>query len=160
MKKLLLVLVAIMGLTFAANAQNIGGRFGGVGTTKEGRNLGYNAELSYQHYLSESNRLEFDLGFSRNSDNYINLAVAYHWVFPIAGDFRWFIGPCVNVGHCKNHGFGLAAGAQGGAEWDPQNVPIQLAIDARPLYDFLMDPACAYNGFGYGVAFSVRYRIH
>jgi hypothetical protein len=151
MKKLLLVLVAVLGLSFAANAQNIGGRFGG--------GKGYGAELSYQHYLG-SNRLELDLGFSHNTDNYINLAAAYHWVFPIAGDFHWFIGPCVNTGHCRNHGFGLAAGVQGGAEWDPQNVPIQLSLDGRPLYDFLMDPACAYNGFGYGVAFSVRYRIH
>ena len=157
MKKLLFVLVAVMGMAFAANAQNIGGRFGGVGSASD---AGYGAELSYQHYLGSANRLEFDLGFSHRTDNYINLAAAYHWVFPIAGDFYWFIGPAVNVGHCKNHGFGLAAGVQGGAEWDPQNVPIQLAIDGRPLYDFLMDPNCAYTGFGYGVAFSVRYRIH
>jgi len=157
MKKLLLVLVAVMGLSFAANAQNIGGRFGGVGGTHA---VGYGAELSYQHYVATANRLEFDLGFSRNTDNYINLAIAYHWVFPIAGDFNWFIGPAVNVGHCRNHGIGLAAGVQGGAEWMPKNVPIQLSLDARPVYDFLMDPACAYNGFGYGVAFSVRYRIH
>ena len=40
MKKLLLVLVAVLGLSFAANAQNIGGRFGG--------GKGYGAELSYQ----------------------------------------------------------------------------------------------------------------
>ena len=157
MKKLLLVLVAVLGLSFAANAQNIGGRFGGVGTPHA---AGFGAELSYQHYVANANRLEFDLGFSHNTDNYINLAIAYHWVFPIAGDFNWFIGPAVNVGHCRNHGIGLAAGVQGGAEWCPKNVPIQLSIDGRPLYDFLMDPACAYNGFGYGVAFSVRYRIH
>lgn len=152
MKKFLLVLVAVMGLAFAANAQNIGGRFGG-GT-------GYGAEFSYQHYMGGPNRLELDLGFSRRNDNYINFAIAYHWIFPIAGDFSWFIGPAANLGHCRNHGLGLAGGVQGGAEWNPKNVPLQLALDVRPLYDFIMDPACDYNGFGYGVAFSVRYRIH
>ncbi len=152
MKKLLLVLVAVLGLSFAANAQNIGGRFGG-GTA-------FGAELSYQHYLGSANRIELDLGFNHNTDNYINFAAAYHWVLPIAGDFYWFIGPALNLGHCRNHGFGLSAGVQGGAEWDPHNVPIQLSLDGRPLYDFLMDPNCAYHGFGYGVAFSVRYRIH
>lgn len=160
MKKLLLVLVAVLGLSFAANAQNIGGRFGGVGTSKNGANVGYNAELSYQHYLSGPNRLEFDLGFSRNNDNYINFAIGYHWLFPIAGDFSWFIGPAVNLGYCNNDGIGLAAGAQGGAEWNPKNAPIQLAVDFRPVYEFILPEHCYYNGFGYGVAFSVRYRIH
>jgi hypothetical protein len=54
----------------------------------------------------------------------------------------------------------LAAGAQGGAEWNPKNAPIQLAVDFRPVYEFVLPENCAYNGFGYGVAFSVRYRIH
>lgn len=157
MKKLLLVLVAVLGLSFAANAQNIGGRFGGVGTAHA---AGFGAELSYQHYVANANRLELDLGFSRSNDNYINFAIAYHWVMPIAGDFSWFIGPAVNLGYCNNHNFGLAAGVQGGAEWNPKNAPIQLAIDFRPVYEFLLPEHCAYNGFGYGGAFSVRYRIH
>lgn len=164
MKKLLLALAAVLGLSFAANAQNIGGRFGG-GTA-------FGAELSYQQYLAGANRLEIDFGFSPDLNvnakgNYFNLAGAYHWVFPIAGDFHWFIGPCINLGFCSNrdehnnvHGFGLAAGVQGGAEWCPKNVPIQLSLDGRPLFDFLMNSACRYHGLGGGVAFSVRYRIH
>ena len=55
MKKLLLVLVAVMGLTFAANAQNIGVRLGG--------GQGFGAELSYQQGLGGMNRLEADLGY-------------------------------------------------------------------------------------------------
>lgn len=148
MKKLLLILVAVMGMTFAANAQNIGARF------SEG--TGHGGEFSYQQYLGE-NRVELDAGYS--SGQYINFAAAYHWTFPIAGDFGWFIGPCVNVGYCINHKLGLAAGAQGGVEWNPSNLPLQVSVDGRPLYDFLMDPACAYNGFAYGVALGVRYRM-
>ena len=51
MKKLLLVLVAVLGLSFAANAQNIGGRFGGVGTPHA---AGFGAELSYQHFVANT----------------------------------------------------------------------------------------------------------
>lgn len=156
MKKLLLVLVAVMGLTFAANAQNIGARF------KTGNLLllgeSYGVEFSYQHPFSDNNRLELDAGYSYGQ--YINFAAAYHWTFPIAGDFGWFIGPCANLGYCINHGFGLSVGAQGGAQWCPKNIPLQISVDARPLYDFLMDPNCGYKGFAPGFAVGVRYRMH
>ena len=156
MKKLLLVLVAIMGLTYAASAQDYSGKAIGL---RLGGGMAVGGEVSYQQLMGSNTRLELDLGFSHNADNYINLAAAYHWRFPIAGDFNWFIGPCVNVGHCRHHGFGVAAGVQGGAEWNPANLPLQFSIDGRPLYDFLMDPNCAYTGFGYGVALSARYKI-
>ena len=156
MKKLLLVLVAVMGLTFAANAQNIGARL------KTGNLLllgeSYGAEFSYQHPLGSINRLELVAGYSYGQ--YINFTAAYHWTFPIAGDFGWFIGPCANVGYCINHGLGLSIGAQGGAEWNPHNIPLQISVDARPLYDFLMNPECGYKGFAPGFAVGVRYRMH
>lgn len=157
MKKLLFVLVAVLGLTFAASAQDtsraIGGRFGG-GT-------GVGAEFSFQQLIGQNNRLELDAGYSQNVDHYVNVAVAYHWRFPIAGDFNWFIGPCVNAGHCKNHGFGLAGGVQGGAEWNPNFMPLQVSLDARPVYDFLLDRNCLYNpnGLIFDVALGVRYRF-
>lgn len=155
MKKVLLVLVAVMGLTFAANAQNIGVRLKSGNLLFPGES--YGAEFSYQQPIGD-NRLELDAGYSYGQ--YINLAAAYHWTFPIAGDFGWFIGPCANLGYCVNHGFGLSAGAQGGVEWHPSNIPLQVSIDARPLYDFLMDKDCYYKGFAPGVAVGVRYRMH
>ena len=159
MKKLLLVLVAVIGLTFAANAQNIGAR---VKVSADVLNpaatfSNYGVEFSYQHYLG-SNRIELDAGYSNGQ--YINGAAAYHWTFPIAGEFGWFIGPCVNVGYCINHKLGLAVGAQGGAEWNPSNLPLQFSVDARPLYDFILDENCAYKGFGVGVGVGVRYKLN
>ena len=155
MKKLVLILVAVMGMAFAANAQNIGARL------KTGNLLllgeSYGVEFSYQQALG-SNRVELDAGYSNGQ--YINFAAAYHWTFPIAGDFGWFIGPCANVGYCINHGLGLSAGAQGGVEWNPTDLPLQVSVDARPLYDFLMDENCAYKGFAPGVAVGVRYKLH
>ena len=164
MKKLILVLIAVMSMTLAANAQTTtttnehnSGKAIGV---RAGSGTGTGAEFTFQQLIGSNNRVELDLGYSQNSDNYINFAAAYHWRFPIAGDFNWFIGPCVNVGHCGNHGWGLAAGAQGGAEWNPANIPwLQVAVDGRPLYDFIMDPNCYYRGFAYGVALSARYKF-
>lgn len=154
MKKLLLVLVAIMGLTYAASAQDSGRAIG----VRLGSGTGSGAEFSFQQLIGSNNRIELDAGYS--TGQYLNFAAAYHWRFPIAGEFNWFIGPALNLGYCINHGLGLSAGVQGGAEWNPENLPLQISLDGRPLYDFLMDPNCAYKGFYYGVALGVRYKLH
>ena len=101
MKKFFLVLAAVVAMGFAANAQDnaIGIRFGG--------GSGYGAELSYQQGLG-GNRLEVDLGLSKNTDNYFHLTGMYHWVLPISGGFNWYVGPGAQLGYCSNHGLGLA----------------------------------------------------
>ncbi len=120
MKKLLLVLVAIMGLTFAASAQDSGRAIG----VRLGSGTGSGAEFSFQQLIGSNNRIELDAGYS--TGQYLNFAAAYHWRFPIAGEFNWFIGPALNLGYCINHGLGLSAGVQGGAEWNPENLPLQI----------------------------------
>ena len=78
MKKFFLVLAAVVAMGFAANAQDnaIGIRFGG--------GSGYGAELSYQQGLG-GNRLEVDLGLSKNTDNY------FHRHVPLGSAHqRWF----------------------------------------------------------------------
>ena len=152
MKKLLLVLVAVMGLTFAANAQYngkaIGVRLGG----------GYynGGELSYQMPMG-SNRAELNLGWA-NSD-FASATGVYQWLGNIKGEWGWFAGPGVNLGYCINHGFGVAAVLEGGIEWNPEALPLQFTLDVRPSWDFIKREGCAYNGFGWGVAFGVRYRL-
>ena len=151
MKKVLLVFITMLGFVFAANAQNnaIGLRFGGGSAM-------YGAEISYQ-LLAGNNRVELDLGFSGNE--YINLAGIYQWTGPIAGGFGWYVGPGVNLGFCIHHGFGIAAILQGGIEYDFSSIPLQLTLDARPSWDFIRRGGCVYNGFGWGVALGVRYRL-
>lgn len=148
MKKVILILVAVMGLGFAASAQNIGVRLGG-GTAVGG-------EISYQTPVG-NNRVELDLGFSHG--DFINLAGIYQWTGAIAGNFGWFVGPGANLGYCINHGFGIAAILQGGVEYNLQAVPLQFTLDARPSWDFIKREGCAYNGFGWGVALGIRYRL-
>ena len=89
MKKLLLVLIAIIGLTFAANAQNkaIGLRLGG--------GQGYGAELSYQQGLGGMNRMEVDLGYrSYYHAGYLSLVALYQAHFDIAAvpNLGWYVG--------------------------------------------------------------------
>jgi hypothetical protein len=67
MKKFALILVAVFGLAFAANAQNWIGVRGAFGSS-------YGAELSFQHGFNANNRLELDLGWNKhNTYQYYNL---------------------------------------------------------------------------------------
>ena len=152
MKKLLLVLVAVMGLTFAANAQYngkaIGVRLGG----------GYYTcgEISYQTPVG-NNRAELNAGWA-NSD-FASVTGIYQWLGNITGDWGWFVGPGANLGYCVNHGFGVAAVLEGGIEWNPQGIPFQFTLDARPSWDFIKREGCAYNGFAVGGALGIRYKL-
>lgn len=152
MKKLLLVLVAVMGLTFAANAQYngkaIGLRLGG----------GYynGGEISYQMPLG-SNRAELNFGWA-NSD-FASATGVYQWIGNITGNWGWFAGPGVNLGYCINHGFGVAAVLEGGVEWNPDGIPFQFTLDIRPSWDFIKREGCAYNGFAVGGALGIRYKL-
>ncbi len=150
MKKLFLVLAAVVAMSFAANAQSnaFGLRFGG--------GSGYGAELSYQQGLG-GNRLELDLGLSKNNDSYFHLTGMYHWVMNINGGLNWYIGPGAQLGYCTNHGLGVAIGGQLGIEYK-FNIPLQIALDIRPLWNFLIPDNCgALQTFGFDGAFSIRY---
>ena len=61
MKKLLLLLIAILGFNYASYAQNVSRN--AIGLRLDDSN-GFGAEISYQRGLSTKSRLEFDLGWS------------------------------------------------------------------------------------------------
>ncbi len=151
MKKVMLLLVAVLGLTFAVNAQNWIGVRGAFGSS-------YGAELSFQHGFNAHNRLELDLGWNRHDTyGYYNLSGVYQWMGGIANNFGWFAGIGANAGLWDGYNdgkFGLGFLAQAGLEYNFQAVPIQLTIDFRPQWDVLG----AASGFGYAGAFGIRYR--
>ena len=153
MKKVLLILVAVMGLTFAANAQYNGKA---IGLRLNGGNHYNGGEISYQTPVG-ANRFEINAGWA-NSD-FASLTGIYQWLGNITGDFGWFAGPGVNLGYCINHGFGVAAALEGGAEWNPQGIPFQFTLDVRPMWDFIKREGCAYNGFAIGGALGIRYKL-
>ena len=90
MKKLLLFSIALLGFTLASSAQDISNNAIGL---RLGDSDGLGAEISYQHALGSSNRLELDLGW-RNGNSYsaYKLTGLYQWVFPLDGDFNWYVG--------------------------------------------------------------------
>lgn len=151
MKKVLLIMVAVLGFAFAANAQNaIGLRFGGGSS--------YGAEISYQKDLG-ANRLEFDLGANLPSLNFFYLAGIYQWKGGINDWLGWFAGPGIKASYCMNHGFGIALAGQVGLEANFAKIPnFQFTLDARPEYEFILPKECI-NSFGWALALGVRYKF-
>ena len=90
MKKLFLLSIALIGFSFISNAQDISKNAIGL---RFGDSDGFGTEISYQRGLSDSNRLEFDLGW-RSGSNYdgFKLAGLYQWVWKIDGGFNWYAG--------------------------------------------------------------------
>lgn len=152
MKKVVLIMIAVMGLAFASQAQdnNIGVRLGG--------GQGYNAELSWQHVIGD-NRMEFDLGWANYNDaSSFSLTGIYQFVFDLPYNFAWFIGPGANVGMTsfdERAHFALALAGQVGVEYDFAAIPLQLSLDIRPrLY---IVPS---TDFHWGdIALGIRYRF-
>ncbi len=157
MKKTIVLVAIAMMAGFTAKAQvdrnALGLRIGGGSVS--------GAEISYQLGFSDSNRLELGLGFGGNSNyNRIGMAGVYQWVWPIGGQgFNWYVGPgagiTLNNGkHDHDDYVGVAIGGQIGVGYN-FNIPLQLTIDARPMFDFIEES----DGFDWGLALGIRYRF-
>lgn len=161
MKKILLSVVALAGLAFSAQAQEISKNAIGL---RFGDNDGMGAEITYQRGLSDNNRLEIDFGW-RNSDYYdaIKAAAIYQWVWNIDGGFNWYAGVGGGLGswsydlpNYKDSDFALFAAGQIGIEYN-FDIPLHLSLDFRPeLYlvkgDFI-------DSFGPDIALSARFKF-
>lgn len=152
MKKVMLLLVAVLGLSFAVNAQNWIGVRGAFGSS-------YGAELSWQHGFNANNRLELDLGWNTHEHyGYYNVSAVYQWMGGLVENLGWFAGVGANAGFWDGYNdgnLGLGFLAQVGLEYNFQAVPFQITIDARPQWDVLG----AASGFGYAGALGIRYRF-
>jgi len=137
------------------NNHAIGMRIGG------GNSFG--SQVSYQHGLSNFNRLEFDLGFNSNNDgNGFNLSGIYQWVWDIESGFNWYAGPAVTLGswnyksrYTGDYASGayLGIGGQVGIEYNFNEVPIMLSLDTQPMFGVTN----VYNSFNMGLSLSIRY---
>jgi hypothetical protein len=159
MKKVLTFLVVFVSMSLSSFAQvnphAIGLRFGGNGDIN-------GAEVSYQHALGESNRLEFDFGIKGHKYyNNMFLAVIYHWNWNITDGLNWYAGPGAAVGlynydnnQVISSGANLGVGGQIGIEYDfnHHGTPLLLSLDARPMFDLI-----GYYDIGWGTSLSLRY---
>lgn len=165
MKKIILTAVMLMGLAFAAEAQNFSKNALGL---RLGDGDGFGGEISYQRGLSSKTRLEFDFGWKDHNDvDAIKLTGIHQWVWNIDGGFNWFAGVGGGISIWDNnhyhHGnnydengvFVFVAGDIG-IEYDFKDAPIQLSLDLRPEIGF--------NNYGddnslIDIGLGIRYRF-
>jgi hypothetical protein len=148
MKKLFLMAALLIGLAISSQAQ--------VDGKAIGLRLGYNAELSYQHPLSDANRVELDLGLASWAGG-ISLNGAYHWVKDLSsvGDgFNWFYGGGLGTAIWKNY-FGLGVIGQIGAEYHFElgSLPLVASLDWRPSINIIGGFGFGYASFGAGIRY-------
>jgi hypothetical protein len=163
MKKIILSAIMLMGLAFTAQAQDISKNALGL---RLGDNDGFGGEISYQRGLSKDNRLELDLGW-RNSNNYDAFKVTgvYQWVWNIDGGFNWYAGVGGGIASWShdndfNNDFDdsetfLFAAGDIGIEYNFEQAPIQLSLDARPEFGF----GNHNDDLDLDIALSIRYRF-
>ena len=147
MKKILISLIALVALTTAANAQ-----YSNALGVRVGAGSAFGAELSYQGFLSDVNRLELDLGANFGSYTAVSVATILHWHWFLAGGFGFYIGPGVQ-GYVVEKHLGLGVGGQVGIDYQ-FNAPFQLSLDVRPMWDIFTVTGAALN---YGAALGIRY---
>lgn len=138
-----------------------------------GARLGYGAEVSYQHSLSEENMVSVDLGLP----GFLGLeaAATYDWLNPGGhtipwehkGSWNWYAGVGAGAGF---YGFNWITGFAGvagriGVEYNFW-FPLQLSLDYRPLVGLgFGDGGDSYGRvwfntdglFAGGIALGVRY---
>ena len=163
MKKIIVTSFILLGLTFHVKAQDLSKNVLGL---RLGNNSGFGGEISYQRALSNSNRLEFDLGWRNSNDiNAIKIVGLYHWVWNIDNGFNWYAGVGAGFGSwnynyngTKNNGSFLFAAGDIGIEYTFKEAPIQLSLDLRPELYF-NSSAHRDNNFGPDLALGIRYKF-
>jgi hypothetical protein len=162
MKNLFLSSLLFVGFTFSANAQEISKNALGL---RLGSNDGIGAEISYQRGLSNSNRLEFDLGL-RNSedDDAFKIVGLYQWVWTIENRFQWYAGLGAGLGTWSNNdgkhdyddGSFLLMAGNIGIEYN-FDIPLLLSLDFRP--ELYFGNNYRNDNYGSDIALSIRYQF-
>jgi hypothetical protein len=166
MNKNVYFFLLLFGISFSSRAQEnisnnaIGFRFG--------NNHGFGLEISFQKKLSAKNRLELDFGWKKhNNTEAIKISGIYQWYWKIEKELDWFAG-CggglgtwntndnYNNGYAGDNGLFAVINGDIGIEYNFKEIPIQLAIDARPELIFNNYEK---NDFGLNVGLAVRYKF-
>ena len=145
MKKILVVILMVVGSSFSSQAQV---NEHALGVRLASSNFFWAPEVSYQFGLSQRNRLEFDAGAVLATGNWMRtrLSGIFHWDWNIFNSLNWYIGPGAQVGfyqdfdNANNSGLTVAVGGQIGLEYDFKkqfDVPVLVSLDVRPMFDFL-----------------------
>ncbi|WP_224482832.1 porin family protein [Robertkochia aurantiaca] len=166
MKRFILFGLLLVGATMGLKAQDISKHALGL---RLGDSDGFGAEISYQLGLNPANRLEFDLGW-RDSNDYdaFKLTGLYQWVFPLDGNFNWYVGAGGGLGSYDydddrfdpafdfddSGSFFFAAGDIG-IEYN-FNIPLLLSLDFRPELGF----GDFNDDLDFDIALGIRYQFN
>jgi hypothetical protein len=157
MKKLAILSILFFG--YVTTAQEISDHAIGL---RIGGNNGFGTEISYQLGLSNTNRLELDLGW-KDSDDFdaYKLTGLYQWVWNIDGGFNWYAGAGGGLGSwnsnigATNDGFYAFVAGDVGIEYD-FDFPLLLSLDFRPEIGFVKG---FNNDLDFDLALGVRYQF-
>jgi len=161
MKNTILLLSSLFLFVITSNAQGISDNAIGL---RLGDSDGFGTEVNYQRGLSESNRLEFGLGWRSSNDvTAFKLTGLYQWVFTLDGNFNWYVGAGGGVGQASfdddfpgdpdNETFLFAAGDIG-LEYD-FDIPLLISLDFRPELGF----GDYRNDVDFDIALGLRYQF-
>ncbi len=163
MKKIALIACAFLGFTTFMNAQEISKNAIGL---RLGDSDGFGASISYQRGIMETNRLEFNFGWTdgKNYDG-VKLIGLYQWVWNIDGGFNWYAGPGAGFaaykfehpnGNDHKDGFVILSGTVG-IEYN-FDFPLLLSLDVRPELGF-GDDVYDNNDLDFDLGLGVRYQF-
>ena len=147
MKKLIFLFIAMFVFASSVSAQMSYSEKNAIGLR-----LGYGAEVSYQRFISSTNRVEVDLGLMGKS---LNASGIYQWVWDISSvqGLGWYAGAGVGLGVWDKDFAGSILG-QIGLEY-AFNIPLSLSLDWKPGV-FIGEK----THFGFeGLCLGVRYRF-
>jgi len=159
MKKLFLLGIVLLGFTFSSSAQDISENAIGL---RLGDSDGFGAEISYQRALGENNRLEADLGWrSSSAFSAFRLTGLYQWVFPLDGNFNWYVGAGGGLASFDGKNFlrnenetAIFVAGDIGIEYN-FDIPLLLSLDFRPELGF----GNFTNGLDFDIALGIRYQF-
>lgn len=161
MKNLVLI-VTFFTAVISINAQDISSHAIGV---RFGDNDGFGGEISYQHALTDNNRVELDLGF-RNHKHFdaFKLSGLYQWVWNIDGGFNWYAGVGAGIGSWSigndysgdgDEGIFLNLDGDLGIEYN-FDFPLLVSLDVRPEFGIIGDYG---DDADFDIALGVRYQF-
>lgn len=147
MKKIFLITSCLFAFTLSTKAQEISDH--AIGLRFSG-GAGFGSEISYQKKLSDENRLELNVGFTDNLNDFKTLGI-YQWVWNLEERFNWYAG--VGAGLVAGNDFTLFAAGNVGIEYD-FNIPLLISLDFRPEFGFIGD-----NGLASVFSLGLRYQF-
>jgi hypothetical protein len=141
MKKLLTILAFIV-VCSAAQAQELGIRFGDV--------LGNSVAIDALFNAGKFSRIHADVSFGNNG---VGIEALWDFLYRPLGNeaFNWYVGVGPSVGFFDE--FVLGASGEIGLEYTFNTVPISLSADWRPTFVIVENTDFWAGGFG----FNVRY---